>query len=231
MQVIGYTRVSTREQAEEGVSLAAQEEKVRAYCVARGWDCVEIITDAGVSGAKLERPGLKQLIEKCQARSVEGVVVLKLDRLTRKVKDLGYLIEDVFEKHGVAFTSVQDNFDTTTANGRLVLNILGTVAQWERDVIAERTADALHHLRDNGQRFGQVPFGYLLADDEKTLLPDPEGQRVIQQMKVRRSDGLTLQQIADELEEQDISTQNGGRWWPGTVAKILNGEVIACVAN
>ena len=221
MKVIGYTRVSTREQAEDGVSLAMQEERVRAYCTARDWQCEQIITDAGETGTKLTRPGLQQVIALCSSGATEGVVVLKLDRLTRSVKDLGYLIEDVFEKNGVAFTSVQDNFDTTTANGRLVLNILGTVAQWERDIISERTSLALQHKKANGQVYGQVPFGFSLGADGETLEKNPEQQRAVTQMKRWRRAGASLRGIAGKLTSRGVATQNGGRWAAATVAGIL----------
>ena len=221
MRVIGYIRVSTRDQVEEGVSLAAQEKRIRAYCQARDWECIGVITDAGESGTKLDRPGLQEVVKLCEARGTEGVVVLKLDRLTRSVRDLGYLIDDVFTRNRVAFTSVQDNFDTTTANGRLILNILGTVAQWERDIIAERTADALQHLKEQGQRYGQVPFGYVLGDDNRRLLIDADAQAAIADMIKWRAEGCTLQEIADRLEEAGVATQGNGHWQATTVWRVL----------
>jgi len=229
MRVIGYARVSTEEQATQGVSLTAQEERIQAYCLARGWECAEMIVDAAESAASLKRPGIEEVIARCQAKQTEGIVVLKLDRLTRSVRDLGYLIEDVFQKNGVAFTSVQDNFDTTTANGRLVLNILGTVAQWERDVIAERTSLALQYKKANQQRYGQVPFGYDLAADGKVLVPNEDEWEVIRQMARWREAGQTLQEIADRLTTAGIAAQNGGRWAPATVRGILmrTEEVVA----
>lgn len=229
MRVVGYSRVSTREQAQEGVSLALQEKRIRAYCTARGWECEQVIEDRGESGASIKRPGIEEIIALCRAKRTEGIVVLKLDRLTRSVRDLGYLIEDVFQKNGVAFTSVQDNFDTTTANGRLVLNILGTVAQWERDVIAERTSLALQYKKANRQRYGQVPFGYDLAADGKVLVPNEDEWDVIRQMAQWREAGQTLQEIADRLTAADITAQNGGRWAPATVRGILlrTEEVVA----
>jgi site-specific DNA recombinase len=138
MRAVGYSRVSTDDQAQNGVSLEAQEVKIRAYCVAKDWDLLRIIRDEGRSAKDLNRPGIQQIIVGAKKRRFDVVVTLKLDRLTRSVKDLGYLVEDVFNKHGIAFSSLQDNFDTSTANGRMVMNILATIAQWERDIISDQ---------------------------------------------------------------------------------------------
>ena len=129
MRAVGYIRVSTDDQAQTGVSLEAQEHKVRAYCVAKDWELVQVVRDEGHSAKDLNRPGMMEIVKGARAREFDVVVVLKLDRLTRSVKDLGYLVEDVFERNGVAFSSLQDSFDTATANGRLVMNMLATIAQ------------------------------------------------------------------------------------------------------
>lgn len=226
MRAICYLRVSTREQADEGVSLAAQEEKTRAYCTARGWECAGVIADEGLSGSSLDRPGLQEALDLCRRREVDVLVVLKLDRLTRSVKDLGELLEGVFHpKTGADFASVSDNFDTSTANGRLVLNILASVAQWEREIIVERTVDALAHKKANGRRTGQVPFGFSLADDGDHLLPVPGELEIIDELRARRGGGETLQAIADDLNAREIATKNGGRWWARTVANIATAEL------
>lgn len=123
MRAIGYARVSTDDQAQAGVSLDFQEEKIRAYCVAKDWDLVSLIRDEGQSAKDLKRPGMQRILEGVRKKEFDVVVILKLDRLTRSVKDLGYLVEDVFGKNHVAFSSLQDNLDTCTANGRMVMNI------------------------------------------------------------------------------------------------------------
>jgi DNA invertase Pin-like site-specific DNA recombinase len=227
MNAICYVRVSTLDQAEEGVSLAAQEEKTRAFCVARGWDCAGVIRDEGVSGGTLDRPGLQEALDRCRRGEAQVLVVLKLDRLTRSVKDLGELLDEVFnpEDGPADFASVEDNFDTSTANGRLVLNVLASVAQWEREVIVERTTAALQHKRREGRRAGQVPFGFTLAEDGDRLLPVPEEHDVIEEIKERREAGDTLQGIADDLNARGVPTKNGGRWWPATVANIANADL------
>ena len=150
-----YTRVSTDNQAEkEYNSCEAQEEKIRAFCLAKDWELVKIFSDAGYSAKNLKREGILSLISFCERKKCDIVVIYKLDRLTRNVRDLGYLIQDVFEKNGIAFSSVQDNFDTTTASGRLILNFLGCIAQWEREIIAERTKDVLSYKKDNLKVYG-----------------------------------------------------------------------------
>ena len=112
MRAVGYTRVSTEDQAQSGVSLEAQEEKIRAYCTAKGWELAKVVRDGGYSAKDLNRPGMQEVIRGCKCKELDVVVILKLDRLTRSVKDLGYLVEDVFNRHGISFSSIQDNFDT-----------------------------------------------------------------------------------------------------------------------
>ena len=224
MKAICYLRVSTREQAEGGVSLDHQEAKTRAYCEARDWTCEKVIRDEGWSGGTLDRPGLAEALRMIRKGEAQALVVLKLDRLTRKVADLGYLVDHVFDRYDVAFSSVQDNFDTSTANGRLVLNILGSVAQWERDIIAERTADALAHKKAQGRRTGEVPYGYDLAEDGDTLLPNADELGIIREVQARREEGETLQGIADELNGREVPTKKGARWWPGTIRNLLSAD-------
>ena len=113
MRAIGYARASTEDQAQAGVSLDLQEEKIRAYCVAKDWELISLIRDEGQSAKDLKRPGMQRILEGCRKKEFDVVVILKLDRLTRSVKDLGFLVEDVFGKSNVAFSSLQDNFDTS----------------------------------------------------------------------------------------------------------------------
>lgn len=220
MRAIGYTRVSTREQADSGLSLEGQERRIRAYCEAREWELAGIITDAGLSGGNMNRPGLSQVLELVRTGAVDVVCVLKLDRLTRSVKDLGILLE-AFDRKGVAFSSVSDNFDTSTANGRLVLNVLGSVAQWERDIIAERTSDALQVKKTSHRRTGELPFGFGLADDGDTLLPQAEQLETVAQVAEWRREGATLNGIAQRLNALGVATAKGGTWAAQTVKRIL----------
>ena len=196
IKAVGYVRVSTEEQAREGLSLDAQEEKIRAYCTAKGWRLVRIYRDEGFSGKDLNRPGLQSLIQDLKNDGFEAVVVAKLDRLTRSVRDLGYLIDDLFD--GVALASVEESLDTTTAGGRFVLHILGAVAQWERETISERTRSTLRFKRERGEWVGRIPYGFRIGPDGR-LVEDPEGIRNIRRMKRLRWRGRSYREIANRF--------------------------------
>ena len=219
MKAIGYVRVSTEEQALTGVSIEAQEENIRAYCIAKEWDLIRVVRDSGYSAKDLNRPGMQEIISGCKRKDFDVVVILKLDRLTRSVKDLGHLVEDVFQKNDVAFSSLQDNFDTATANGRMVMNILATLAQWERDSISERTKDAMQFMKKNMKLIGAVPFGYDCNDG--SLSPNPDEAVVVQRMLSLRKRGKSYQKIAAHLNSKAIPSKTGGKWYPKTVMSIL----------
>ena len=140
-RALGYVRVSTDKQADLGVSLDAQAVKVRAMAAVQDATLIDVITDAGASAKTLQRPGLARLLSLVRAGQVDVVIVAKLDRLTRSVRDLADLL-DLFGKHGVSLVSVAESLDTGTAAGRLVLNVMASVSQWEREAIGERTRDA-----------------------------------------------------------------------------------------
>src|SRR5882672_6602433 len=175
MQAIGYARVSTDRQAGQGVSLDAQTAKIRAMATVQGAELLDVVVDGGESAKSMNRAGLQRVLDLVRDGKVESVIVAKLDRLTRSVKDLCELLE-LFEKRRVALVSVAESLDTSTAAGRMVITIMGAVSQWEREAIGERTRDALRHKRANGERVGNVHYGYRLSADRRHLEPDPTEQ-------------------------------------------------------
>lgn len=208
MHVIGYTRVSTTEQAQEGISLAAQAQKITAYTVVKDWLLATIIEDAGHSAKNLVRPGLQRVLTMADARQVDIVIVTKLDRLTRSVVDLGQLIKR-FEKTHVSLVSLNESLDATTATGRLMMNLLMSVSQWEREVIGERTSDALQHLKTAGQVYCR---------------PRCTDELLIAWMQQQRVTGQSYRAIAAQLAADGVPTIRGGRWAPMTVRNILQRE-------
>jgi DNA invertase Pin-like site-specific DNA recombinase len=211
MKAVGYVRVSTDKQADGGVSLDAQTDKIRAMAVVQGADLLDVIVDAGESAKSLDRPGIQRLLTLVDARRVDAVVIAKLDRVTRSVKDLAELL-DRFTRRNVALISVAESLDTGTAAGRLVLNIMVSVSQWEREAIGERTRDAMQHKRSKGERVGTIPFGFRLSGDGALLEEDTAEQGILGRMRSLRASGFTTRQIATELNAQGYSTRRGGAW-------------------
>jgi site-specific DNA recombinase len=198
-RAIGYVRVSTEEQAREGISIAAQKERVRALATAKGWEFSGIIEDLGCSGKNLNRPGIKQLIRSCENGEVDIIIVFKVDRLTRRQKNLWQLLEDVFEPNEVGFISVSEPFDTTTATGKAFLGMLGVFAQLEREIISERTREGLRQKRKEGEWVGRKPTGFSINDVGR-LETDPETFKRIQKAKRMKRDGRSIRDIASTLK-------------------------------
>ncbi len=220
MKAIAYVRVSTEKQADFGVSLEAQTAKVQAMAVVQGADLSEVIVDAGESAKSLNRPGMARLLAMVDSGAVNIVIIAKLDRLTRSVADLAELLKR-FERRNVSLVSVADSLDTRTAAGRLVLNIMVSVSQWEREAIGERTRDAMHHKRANGERVGTIPFGYRAAADGLHIEAEPAEQSILARIQELRAAGYTTRRIADELNRQGFTTRRGTAWRFQYVAESL----------
>jgi site-specific DNA recombinase len=221
VKAVGYIRVSTEKQADFGVSLEAQTAKVKAMAVVQGVELTEVIIDAGESAKSLRRPGMDRLLSMVDAGTVDTVIIAKLDRLTRSVADLAELLKR-FERRGVSLVSVADSLDTRSAAGRLVLNIMVSVSQWEREAIGERTRDAMRHKRANGERVGTVPFGFRTAADGVLLEVDPAEQSVLYRVRQLKAAGFTLRTIAAELNGEGLVTRRGTPWRHQYVAAVCD---------
>lgn len=229
MKAIIYRRVSTGAQAESGASLDAQLEKMRAYCMVQDLEIVEEITDAGESAKSLNRPGIRQAVAMLRSGEADVMVIYKLDRLTRSLSDWAYLVENVFNEKGAALMSVTDSIDTRTASGRLVLNLLVTVSQWEREAISERTRVALAQRKAEGVRLG-APKGRKAPNQWE---PSPEEKAAVLEI-MQANPGASLRQIAAALNERGITrgtirevkdngltvSERPAMWHPQTVARF-----------
>ena len=219
-RAIGYIRVSTDKQADHGVSLDAQAEKIKAMAVVREVELIEMIIDAGESAKSLNRPGMSRIKELVNGRKIDTIIITKLDRLTRSVRDLADLLE-LFERRGVSLVSVNESLDTATAAGRLVLNVMASVSQWEREAIGERTADALRHKKAIGERVGNIAFGFRLAADGLHIEQDEAEQEIIDKIKELTGAGFSLRDIANELNRQGFTTRRGGAWKHQYIGAII----------
>lgn len=209
-RTIAYLRVSTDKQADKGVSLDAQRAKVEAYAQLYELELCEVIVDAGESAKTLDRPGLQRALAMLKRREADALLVVKLDRLTRSVRDLGQLVETHFAPGKAALLSVSEQIDTRSAAGRLVLNVLASVSQWEREAIGERTATAMQHKASQGEYTGgAAPYGFRIAADGEHLEEIPEEQAVLSVARNLRASGLTFRRVAAELAARGHLNRNG----------------------
>jgi DNA invertase Pin-like site-specific DNA recombinase len=212
--------VSTEKQADTGQSLEAQRAKLAAYAGLYELELVEVVVDAGVSAKTLNRPGLSRALGMLESGEAAALVVVKLDRLTRSVSDLGELVERYFRDGGAALLSVSEQIDTRSAGGRLVLNVLASVSQWEREAIGERTAAVMRHKASQGEYTGgRAPYGYRV--DGGRLVPVEAEQRVLLAAREAKAAGLSLRAIATELEARGMLSRTGRPFAPVQVSRLL----------
>jgi site-specific DNA recombinase len=208
-RVVGYARVSTKTQAENGVSLEIQESRIRTYCGLYNLDLTEVIAE-DASGATLNRPGIQRVIAMLKAGEVGGLVVTKLDRLSRSPSDVADLIKKYF-KNGMTLSSVTEQVDTRSANGKLFLGMIMQVAEWEREIIVERTTEALAHKRSKGERVSNQPdYGMQVAADGIHLEDCPEEQDTIRFILNAHNSGDSIRKIVALLDKRGIKSRGRG---------------------
>ena len=231
VRLVGYCRVSTEEQAREGVSLDAQRERLAAYATALGHELVAVEVDAGISGKVKpeQRPGLARALKMVRSGDADGLVVLKLDRLSRTTRDVLELVEETGKK-GWRLLSVSDQLDTATATGRFTVTILAGLAQMEREQGGERTRFALDAIAQEGRgRSRFTPYGWRSTDgsaevrkgDRSALVPHADEQTALGRIIRQRKQGKGARKIAAALERQGPNPRSGKAWTPESVAAIL----------
>lgn len=219
MKAIGYVRVSTSTQAEEGVSLEAQEVKIRAWADLNSFSDVVIHIDAGISGSRADnREGLQAALR--TVGKGDALVVYSLSRLARSTKDTLEIAEYLM-KLNADLVSLSEKIDTTTAAGKMVFRMLAVLNEFERDQIAERTKVAMAHKKVRGELVGAVPYGCKLAADGKTLSDNPNEQRVVATARRLKQSGKSLRAIAAELSSRGYAARNGSAFAPMQIARML----------
>src|SRR3989339_29043 len=154
-----YSRVSTEEQAKEGLSVEAQIDKCKSFCNARDWEVFKVYKDAGYSAGSLNRPALELLLRDADENKFNIILVYKIDRFSRKLKDLIMVLDDLKSKD-INFTSVTEQIDTTSAMGEAFFQIIGVFAQLERGMVKERVELAFSKKISSGEVLNRAPFGY-----------------------------------------------------------------------
>ena len=221
MRVVGYCRISVEEKdgSNKNCSIAAQEERIRGYCQLYGLELQEVIHDVGQSAKSLNRQGIQRALVMLEAGNAEGLVIAKLDRLTRSLADWQHLIKRYFGAGQATLLSVADQIDTRTASGACVLNILVSISEWERRAIGERVAVSLAYKRKQGIHVGRAPYGSKISAGR--LIDDSDEKRNIELVLSMRAAGKTLSEIAAEFTAQAIPSKRGGKWHASTIRSLL----------
>lgn len=219
MRLIGYIRVSTDEQARNGVSLEVQRRQFASYCDLYGHELVDVVEDAGVSASRpLEnRPGGADLLARLKVGQADGVLVQRLDRLFRMTID-GLMTFAWFDRRGLTVHSIGERLDTVSPEGKLALTVMLAVAEFERNKTAQRNREVSHNLREAGRTYGNVPFGLVAVDGELFRCADtwPVRERIVA-MKAC----MSYRTLAKRLDGEGIATPSGARRWEVSTLKGL----------
>lgn len=229
-----YLRVSTEEQAQEGVSLDAQEKKLNSYCRMANLEVIKLILEEGVSGGKelSTRPGGSDLLQLVEKKQINNIVTLKLDRLFRNTENALREISN-WDKRGIALHIVDlggQTLNTSSAMGRFFITIMAGIAELERNLIAERTTTALEHMKEKRQVYGTLPYGFDIQKgktdkDDDFLIPNKGEQKNLEMIKRWHKEGWSLRKIANELNSKNIPTKQKGKWYASTVSYLLNNDL------
>ena len=217
-----YIRVSTEEQAKEGYSLDAQEETLRKYCNAYDYIVAEKYVDDGRSGKNTDRPELQRLLRDCAKGKFDVVLVWKISRLSRNLKDLLILV-DQFKQHGVSFSSFSEKFDTSSAVGTLTLQVLGSIAEFERNTIIDNVKLGMAQVARSGKWTGGIVLGYDTINKE--LVINEEEAKVVKMIFEMYVNGKGCVQIRDTLNQLNLKSKKGKPFTPIAIINILSNPV------
>lgn len=210
-RVIAYTRVSTEEQAVSGLGLADQEAVIRAEAARRGWTDVDVMSDKGFSAKNLARPAISTALDELKRGKASVLVVSKLDRLSRSLLDFATLMETA-RRENWEIVVLDLAIDTTAPSGQLMASVMASFAQYERQIIGQRTSAALQIKKAQGVRLGR---------------PRVLSAEVTDRIVASRATGMTLQAIADGLNADGVPTARGGKqWFASSVAQVLKSAAL-----
>jgi DNA invertase Pin-like site-specific DNA recombinase len=204
-----------------GVSMDAQPERIRAWCLANDYELVELFEDEAISGKKSEnRPGLLAALDAVCA-SKGALIVYSLSRLARNTKET-IAISERLDRAGADLISLSEKIDTTSAAGKMVFRMLAVLSEFERDVIVERTCMGMAHLRRQCKRIsGKIPFGFDLAGDGETLTKNEVEAATLNRIVTEHIAGHSLRKIAAQLNADIIPSKHGGKWGASSIQSIL----------
>jgi len=226
MNVIAYTRVSTNQQSESGHSLDYQASKIKCYCELHNLNIIDMVTDTA-SGKSINRQGINRILDMVNNQDtnglkIDGIVILKLDRLTRVGRDFHKLNELLFnDSTGVTLHSVENHINTSTPHGKAMLNMLLTFSEFELDTLKERTKAGLRAKKDKGEPLGRASYGYEYQD--KKLVKADSEQKIIARIKRLKKNGMTLADIREKLFQEKKYSRSGRKFTLSLISELARG--------
>jgi site-specific DNA recombinase len=219
MKLIGYVRVSSKDQR-DNTSLEDQKKRIENYCNAFGYELIRVYEEVGSGKDTENRPVFQEAMN--AIGEVDGIIAIKLDRIARNTRDVLELVEDKLQPKDKALILIDLNVDTSTPTGKMILTVMASVAQLERDQINERCRNGRNAKRERGEYIGgKTRYGYDLVGDK--LVPNPKEQAVIR-LILRRIKGYSMNAVAQYLTQKGIPTKEGGTWTHVHIKKILDRE-------
>jgi site-specific DNA recombinase len=223
MKILGYIRVSTKLQSEKGNSLKLQKSKIKGYCKLNDFKLIEIYEDKGISGMSIDkRDGYKEMVNYLTNNDIDGIVVWSLSRLGRKMKDVVEFM-DILKKNDINFFSIKENLSNNDKVGSLIMNILGSINEFEVEVIRERIKDVKRNKKSNGEVYGRLQYGWDNVNGK--LIKNKFEFSIIKRIKNLRSRGYSWRKIANRLNNDNICSKDGGIWYDGSLYNMMRSYV------
>ncbi len=221
MKILGYIRVSTKLQSEKGNSLKLQSSKIKDYCRLNDYNLIEIYEDKGISGMSIDkRDGYKEMVEYLTNNQIDGIVVWSLSRLGRKMKDVVEFM-DTLKQNNINFFSIKENLSNNDKVGSLIMNILGSINEFEVEVIRERIKDVKRNKKENGEVYGRLQYGWDNINGK--LIKNIYEFSIIKRIKNLRSRGYSWRKISNRLNDDNIQSKDGNIWYDGSLYNMMRG--------
>jgi len=226
MKIAIYIRVSTEDQVKEGYSLEVQREYLESFAKRDEYEIFKVYSDDGISAYSTRRPALQQLLADAKAKRFELVLVYKIDRFSRNLKDLLMLVDEL-SSYGVGFKSATEPFDSTTSAGKLMFQQLGSFAEFERNRIAERVFPGMIKGVQQGNWQGArfAPFGYIYNKAKKLLEVEDREAGIVKLIYTMYLSGKSTHDIAAYLDKKDYKTRTGKQFYNKFICDILKNQI------
>jgi site-specific DNA recombinase len=219
MKVLGYVRVSSVTQKIKNNSIPLQKRKINDYCKLNDFDLVEMYEDDGISGMSIDkREGYKKMITFLKDNDIDGIVVWSLSRLGRRMKDVVEFM-DYLKTNDIRFFSIKENLSNDDKIGSLIMNILGSINEFEVEVIRERIKDVKRNKKENKEVYGRLMYGYDNMNGK--LVVNQTERKTIKRIKNLRSRGWSWRKISNKLNDDGVKSKEGKLWYDGSLYNMM----------